>query len=516
MKKISIIIVTLFVLCGAFSQTVTLKFTGRDANNNWVQLDSVTASNLTRGWTETLYWPDTVLTMQVTTGIDDAPVETFHGTSLQLEQNNPNPFSGTTNVTLTTVDDGAVTLAVMDMNGRTVAAFVETMCTSSLQSGTHQFRITVANAGTYILVARQNGHAAAIKMVSNGGGADNRIEYTGTVTATPIVVKPHGRAAQQNGRAPLQNGRAYQQNGQTTKFPKLATTNPFQYGDIMEYTGYATINDEYAESERIVQMQGSSQTLELEFDVISSDDDDNNSGYIPWDSTGLNPNDAKPCYSIPTVMDIDSNVYNTVQIGTQCWMRENLRTTHYADNTPIGQGSTTSTTVAYWYYPDNNSSNKATYGLLYNWKAVMRNSSSSNANPSGIQGICPTGWHVPSDAEWTQLTDYVSSQSQYVCGSTSTYIAKSLASTTGGASTSTNTCAVGNIPSSNNATGFSALPAGHYADNYDSFGANAWFWSSTEGNSTQAYARALYYYRAYVRRYDDCENHAFSVRCLRD
>ena len=341
MKKFSIIIIALFVLCGAFSQTVTLTFTGRDANNNWVQLDSVTASNLTRGWTETLYWPDTVLTMQVTTGIDDAPVETFHGTSLQLEQNNPNPFSGTTNVTLTTVDDGAVTLAVMDMNGRTVAVTqtVETHGRSSLQNGTHQFRITVANAGTYILVARQNGHTAAIKMVSNGGGADNRIEYTGTVTATPIVVKPHGRAA-------------LQQNAQTTKSPKLATTNPFQYGDIMEYTGYATNNDEYAESERIVQMQGSSQTLELEFDVISGNDDDNNNGYIPWDSTGLNPNDAKPCPGTPTVIDIDSNVYNTVQIGIQCWMKENLRTTHYADTTTIPHGGMSSTTVAYWYYPD--------------------------------------------------------------------------------------------------------------------------------------------------------------------
>ena len=369
MKKFSIIIIALFVLCGVFSQTVTFTFTGRDANNNWVQLDSVTASNLTRGWTETLYWPDTVLTMQVTTGIDDAPVETFHGTSLQLEQNNPNPFNGVTDVTLYVADAGAVTLTVMDMNGRTVAAFVETMCTSSLQSGTHQFRITVANVGTYILVARQNGHTAAIKMVSNGGGADNRIEYTGTVVATPTVVKTHGRA--------------YQQNAKTAKSPKLATTNPFQYGDIMEYTGYATNNDEYAESERIVQMQGSSQTLEMEFDVISGNDDDNN-GYIPWDSTGLNPNDAKPCPGTPTVMDIDRNVYNTVQIGAQCWMKENLRTTHYADNATIGQGSTTSTSVGYWYRPDNYSGNIHTYGLLYNWKAVMHNSNSSLLNPSNV------------------------------------------------------------------------------------------------------------------------------------
>ena len=497
MKKFYLFSMALVLNASMLAQTVILTFTGRDANNNWVQLDSVTASNLTRGWTETLYWPDTVLTMQVTTGIDDAPVETFHGTSLQLEQNNPNPFSGITNVTLTTVDDGAVTLAVMDMNGRTVAVTqtVETHGRSSLQNGTHQFRITVANAGTSILVARQNGHTAAIKMVSNGGGADNRIEYTGTVVNT--------------------HGRAYQQNAKTTKSPKLATTNPFQYGDIMEYTGYATNNDEYAESERIVQMQGSSQTLELEFDVISGNDDDN-SGYIPWDSTGLNPNDAKPCPGTPTVMDIDSNVYNTVQIGAQCWMRENLRTTHYADNATIGQGSTTSTEVAYWYYPNNDAGNKQTYGLLYNWKAVMHNSNSSLLNPSNVQGICPNNWHVPSDAEWTQLENYVSSQSQYVCGSLSTNIAKSLASTTGWTLTSTNTCAAGSALLNSNATGFSALPAGSYYGSYGNFGCIADFWSSTEYNSTYAYDRSLYYNRAYVSRYDYGKSNAFSVRCLRD
>ena len=114
-----------------------------------------------------------------------------------------------------------------------------------------------------------------------------------------------------------------------------------------------------------------------------------------------------------TIMDRDSNIYNTVLIGTQCWMKENLRTTKYADGTSISNGSTTSTTIAYWYYPNNDAFYKTTYGLLYNWKAVMGNSSSSSSNPSGVQGICPTGWHVPSDAEWTQLTDYVGSHSYF-------------------------------------------------------------------------------------------------------
>ena len=219
-----------------------------------------------------------------------------------------------------------------------------------------------------------------------------------------------------------------------------------------------------------------------------------------------------------TVSDYDGNAYNTVQIGNQCWMRENLRTTHYANGTSIELGSSTSTTTAYRYYPDNSSSNVSTYGYLYNWKAVMQNSSSSSANPSGVQGICPTGWHVPSDAEWTQLTDYVKSQTQYQCDNSSMKIAKALASTTGWTSYST-TCTVGNNPSANNATGFSALPAGYYKydGSYKLFGNHALFWSATERNDDDAYYRRLCYDISSVKRGDDLGKvFGLPVRCVRD
>ena len=217
-----------------------------------------------------------------------------------------------------------------------------------------------------------------------------------------------------------------------------------------------------------------------------------------------------------TLTDYDKNVYNIVRIGEQCWMKENLRTTKYADGTPIDQGNSTSTTMAYWYYPNNNESNKATYGLLYNWKALMRNSSSSSANPSGVQGICPNGWHVPSDAEWTQLTDYVSSKSQYQCNNNSGNIAKALASATTEWSSSTNTCAVGNTPSNNNASGFGALPAGSYLGFYLYFGYGAFFWSATEASSEYAYYRYLSCDGADVYGVSNYEGDGVSVRCLRD
>ena len=216
-----------------------------------------------------------------------------------------------------------------------------------------------------------------------------------------------------------------------------------------------------------------------------------------------------------TVTDYDGNTYKTVKIGDQVWMAENLRTTHYADGTSIALGISASTTTAYRYYPGNDQSNVSTYGYLYNWKAVMRNSSFSSANPSGVQGICPKGWHVPSIAEWTQLTNYVSSQSEYVCGSNNLYIAKALASTTGWNSSST-TCAVGNDPSLNNATGFSALPAGIYNVGYGSLGYSAFFWSATEDYDYNAYHRRLYYDNAYVDKSSHYKDYGLSVRCVRD
>ena len=99
------------------------------------------------------------------------------------------------------------------------------------------------------------------------------------------------------------------------------------------------------------------------------------------------------------VMDTDGNSYDAVWIGGQLWMRENLRTTHYADGAAIPAGESGSSDTEPLYY-DYSSSDipLAERGYLYNWPAVMHGAAPSNTNPSGVQGICPSGWHVPSDA----------------------------------------------------------------------------------------------------------------------
>ena len=221
------------------------------------------------------------------------------------------------------------------------------------------------------------------------------------------------------------------------------------------------------------------------------------------------------CEGISVVIDYDFNFYHTIEIGNQCWLKENMRCTHYADGTEISQGSSTSSDEAFWYYPGNSQANKATYGLLYNWSAVMNRSPSSLSNPSGVSGVCPMGWHVPSDAEWTQLENYVSSQNQYQCGGTSSYIAKALAAKTGWATDST-PCAVGNTPSNNNSVGFCAIPASYFYGGYVPIGMYAIFWSSTEVDLTTAWGRCFYPYYAYVVHYFDNKYDAFSVRCVKD
>ena len=468
MKKFLLLVCMIACYTAAFAQSVTLTFTAKDAANQHVQLNRVSITNLTKGWQETIYWPDTTLTMQNGTGIAD--VETHRGTSLQLSQNNPNPFIGTTEVSLMVAEEGEVMVEISDITGRVV----ETQCIASLQAGTCKFRVTLSTVGTYVMTARQNGQTSSIKMVCNGGGNGNRIEYTGN-----------------GGNA------SYACATQPKSGSKYNTSHPFTFGDQMEYVGYAVINGSEMESDHISQVQNASQSFVLQFDVSQAQD-------------------GQPCPGAATVTDIDNNTYNTVQIGNQCWMKENLRTMRYANGTSIPLGTSTSTITSYRYNPNNNANNVPTYGYLYNWPAVMHGASSSSSNPSGVQGICPNGWHVPSDAEWTQLTNFVSSQSQYQCGSSSSNIAKALASTKGWNS-STNNCAVGNNSSTNNATGFSALPAGYYTYGlYDDFGYCANFWSATEYGNYDAYGRYLDCDYAYVYRNFSSKNFGFSVRCVRD
>jgi uncharacterized protein (TIGR02145 family) len=149
-------------------------------------------------------------------------------------------------------------------------------------------------------------------------------------------------------------------------------------------------------------------------------------------------------------------------------------------------------------------SNYQTDGVLYNWYAAMDGATSSILAPSGVQGICPSGWHLPSDAEWTILNDYVDANNG------SDGIGNSLKATTGW-----------NVYSGVTATdqfGFSALPVGGRfgaGDFFDLGNAGLW-WSASESSSTSAYHRVLYFLMGAFRQGSYSESDGFSVRCLED
>ena len=219
------------------------------------------------------------------------------------------------------------------------------------------------------------------------------------------------------------------------------------------------------------------------------------------------------------VTDVDGNEYNTVQIGTQCWMRENLRTTQYADNTPIALGTGTASETAYRYNPNNSAANVAQYGYLYNRKALLRDSDPTSSSPSQIQGICPTGWHVPSLAEWNQMINYVKNTGDYSCNGVTNNIASALASNMGWTVVESN-CAVGNDAASNNGTGFAAVPAGVVMPlsgnaSYQNFQQQAGFWSATGSASNGSYV-SMMYSSAVTSTTSNSVAAAMSVRCVKD
>ncbi|MBO7628846.1 MAG: hypothetical protein J6S87_02730, partial [Bacteroidales bacterium] len=220
--------------------------------------------------------------------------------------------------------------------------------------------------------------------------------------------------------------------------------------------------------------------------------------------------DELSCPDMPIMTDYEGNVYSTVIIGSQCWMRNNLRTTHYADGRSIPAGIQESQIDENWslsysplYYAPN-AFLPFEYGYLYNWYAS--------------KVACPTGWHLPNDTDWMQLTNFVSNQYAYTCGDNSSYIAKALASTKSWISHS-NECAVGNDRALNNASGFSALPSG-YIDNVGDYGGlynSAVFWTSSEEDGI-AYNYGLDYNMPDLWGPNQLFNkrNGYSVRCLRN
>lgn len=222
-----------------------------------------------------------------------------------------------------------------------------------------------------------------------------------------------------------------------------------------------------------------------------------------------------PCGELK-VKDIDNNTYGTVAIGQQCWLKENLRTTRYPDGTVIPISFSSDTLYGCRYFPGGDSANVAKFGYLYNWLAVVKQTFPEVGQVSVIQGICPDGWHVPDDTEWTQFEAFVSSQSKWICDENKLFVAKAIAATHEW-NESDQHCAIGNYVYDNNISGFSALPAGAFYGQFGLVGKGIWFWTSTRGVGNSAIDRFMLWDEPIIRRNDkDSIAGGFSVRCIKN
>jgi uncharacterized protein (TIGR02145 family) len=207
--------------------------------------------------------------------------------------------------------------------------------------------------------------------------------------------------------------------------------------------------------------------------------------------------------------DIDGNTYQTVVIGNQVWMAENLKVTKYQDGNVIPYVSDKDTwnllTSGAQCCFNNDTSKINVYGRLYNFNAVIDS-----------RKLCPAGWHVPSDEEWTILSDYLVSSGYGYQGS-GTDIAKSLASENGWITYGTAGC-IGNDMTSNNATGFSALPGGlrNLQGMFVSIDFVGVWGSRTPVNETDAWFRILNFNYTEFGRSQNKKSCGVAIRCLKD
>jgi uncharacterized protein (TIGR02145 family) len=212
-----------------------------------------------------------------------------------------------------------------------------------------------------------------------------------------------------------------------------------------------------------------------------------------------------------TVTDIDGNVYNAIRIGNQIWTVENLRTTKYNDGTPISKITSDSlwgkdNSGAYCYYNNDSVANAVKYGALYNWHAVNTGK------------LAPAGWHVPADAEWDTLQNYLIANGYNWDGSTSgNKIAKAMATKTDWIKHLL-PGSIGCDLTINNHSGFSALPGGYRSSvgNFSLKSYDGYWWSTTENNVSTAYGRFLKYNYIDLYVFSGIKEFGFYVRLVKD
>lgn len=437
------------------AQTIELSFTGK-YDTLHIPIDSIVVENLSQGGDTTLYYPDTTLTMDVTTGIVN---NLFGSQDFNISQNYPNPFTFNTFIDINVPEHGQISFVVYDICGRELLEYSD-----EVSAGIHKFEIVPSKKGFLVLSVSFKNKSYSLKIFSNGGS------HTSVSNIRLVDLD---------------------QNVSNVKSIKSKSGFKFSAGDQLKSIGYC-------------QLTSDTNLLSPNQNTIIT----------------LTFNSSKICP--PSFVDNrDNNVYTGILIGSQCWMSNNLA--YLPSVSPSDSGSADIANFYVYDYQGTNISdakatnNYNTYGVLYNWPAVMNGSISNDSVPSGIQGICPNGWHIPSNEEWKILEGEIDSQYSYPdtewdgigwrgfdAGGNMKEIGLSnwIAPNTG----------------ATNSSGFTALPAGNrvYGGSFQGIGYHTYFWTSYESSNTYAWYRRLYYENSDISMFNYEKNYGFSCRCLMD
>jgi uncharacterized protein (TIGR02145 family) len=362
----------------------------------------------------------------------------------------PNPMTDKSTLEFLPPVAGDLIISVCDMTGKVLTQFK-----SYVENYTQEFSLSGIKEGLHIINVQGNGYQFSEKLFSNGKYNETAIIARVSNNVLTVAEKKYI---------------------QDSKGVKANVDMVYNAGERLKYTA----------------VSGNNSTVMTDIPVA----------------------DKTVTFTFTECKDGDNNYYPVVQINTQLWMADNLKTTKFKNGTdiiplvPDNTAWSNLRTPGYCWYDNNEASYKNTYGALYNWYTA------------NTGNLCPNGWHVPTDLEWTTLENYlISNGFNYDGTTTGNKIAKALASTTLWTSSAI-TGVVGNTdyPAKRNATGFTALPGGtrYSTGTFNDFGKDGYWWSTTGFSGTDVWFRFLPFNYSNVFSNYDAKWNGFSVRCLKD
>lgn len=434
-------LITLFLLLvivrvSGQTASIALTFTA-ERNGEYARLDSIKVMNRSQGGENSLYYPDTTLSIEITPGdvllyigyMTGYPVgvQEIHQKSapFRLFQSSPNPVKEQCIVSMYLPEDGNVRMRISEIRGRTITTEEKV-----LEKGFQHFHFVPGSSPVYFLSASWKNQTASTKIINAEPGRrmNCRLAYAG------CSEHQHSRNASlgKNSLVVLESG---------------IPDNP-----------------------------SSNKIIAFRF------------------TTNL------PCPGTPTV-EYQGQVYNTIQIFSQCWMKENLNVGLMIN----GNQNQTNNGIVEKYCYDNNPDSCTRYGGLYQWEEMMQYSSQQ-----GTRGICPPDWHLPTDEEWMVLEGAVDSQVE---------IGDNLWENAGwrGTDAGTNLKTTTGWNENGNGTdlfGFAGLPGG--CRGFKDIGTSGYWWTSTEQDDMDKWHRFLYSADLEVNRSGNYRLFGLSVRCIKD